>query len=64
MSNGECRILVVDDEDFNRSLLLRCLGKEGFENIETTDNGKQAMEMARAQGFDLGADHADLVRLA
>ena len=53
MSNGECRILVVDDEDFNRGLLLRHLKKEGFENIETTDNGKQAMAMARAEGFDL-----------
>jgi DNA-binding response OmpR family regulator len=53
MSNGECRILVVDDEDFNRGLLLRHLKKEGFEAVETADNGKQAMEMARAEGFDL-----------
>jgi adenylate cyclase len=53
MSNAGSRILVVDDEDFNRKLSVRHLNKEGFENIETAENGKLALEMAQDQDFDL-----------
>jgi len=53
MSNADSRILVVDDEDFSRKLSIRHLIKEGFEDVETAENGKQALEMARKQNFDL-----------
>jgi len=46
-------LLVVDDEEFNRNLLVRQLNKEGYDNIETAGNGHQALQMARDGDFDL-----------
>ncbi|MBL6935173.1 MAG: response regulator [Alphaproteobacteria bacterium] len=51
--NKEQRLLVVDDEDFNRNLLMRQLEKEGFANVEAAENGSQALEMLRQGDFDL-----------
>ncbi len=53
MSNSDMRILVVDDDDFNRGLLVRHLAREGFEQVETANDGKQALETARQNDFDL-----------
>jgi putative two-component system response regulator len=45
-------ILIVDDNEMNRDLLLRRLGKSGFQ-MASAENGKQALEMMREQSFDL-----------
>ena len=46
-------ILVVEDEEFNRTLILRHLKKEGYENVEVAEDGKQAVDMTRSNNFDL-----------
>ena len=53
MSGDDYALLVVEDEDFNRNLIVRHLKKEGYENVEVAENGRQALDMARGQGFDL-----------
>ena len=53
MKDDNQAILVVEDEEFNRTLIVRHLGKEGYDNVEVAENGRQALEMARAGNFDL-----------
>ena len=45
-------ILVVDDNELNRELLSRRLGRQGH-TIAVAENGRQALEMVRDRGFDL-----------
>ncbi|MEO6906708.1 MAG: response regulator [Abditibacteriaceae bacterium] len=45
-------ILVVDDNDRNRDMLSRRLKKQGYD-VETAQDGREAMQAARAQSFDL-----------
>ena len=45
-------LLVVDDNKVNRILLARGLESQGH-NVETAENGKQALEKLRNQTFDL-----------
>ena len=45
-------ILVVDDNKMNRLLLARGLEQQGH-RVSFAENGRQALEMLRAQGFDL-----------
>ena len=53
MKDGDPIILVVEDEDFNRTLILRHLKKEGYGNVEVAEDGKQAVEKMRSNDFDL-----------
>ena len=46
------RILVVDDVAMNRDLLARRLQQQGH-TVSLAENGRQALEMLRAQEFDL-----------
>ena len=46
------QILVVDDNKMNRLLLARGLEQQGH-RVSFAENGRQALEMMRAQGFDL-----------
>lgn len=46
------KILVVDDEDSFREMVIVMLKKEGFETLET-DNGMSAFELAKANVPDL-----------
>ncbi|MBI3734112.1 MAG: response regulator [Chloroflexi bacterium] len=46
------RVLVVDDNEANRDVLSRRLEREGHA-VAVAANGRQALEMARAQRFDL-----------
>ncbi len=46
------RLLVVDDSRVNRLLLVRGLEQEGHE-VSSAENGREAMEMLRAQPYDL-----------
>ncbi len=52
MNSENAKILLVDDEEFNRSLLLRLLKADGYINIDQAENGRQALEMIKSQEFD------------
>ena len=52
MADGAA-ILVVEDEAFNRGLLLRHLDREGYENVSEAENGRLALEVLRDGNFDL-----------
>ncbi|MGD8623519.1 MAG: response regulator [Anaerolineae bacterium] len=52
MSTESATILVVDDNDLNRELVVRQLEKQGHEAAQA-ENGQQAMEMMRQRPFDL-----------
>ncbi len=47
------RILVVDDIDDNRQLLVRRLEREGFHDIALAGDGEEALNLLQAQPFDL-----------
>ncbi|MFK7866546.1 MAG: adenylate/guanylate cyclase domain-containing protein [Alphaproteobacteria bacterium] len=47
------KILVVEDEDFNRSLLVRHLNREGFSHVDEAANGEEALEQLRKEDYDL-----------
>jgi len=48
---GKARILVVDDEMLNRTLLSTSLEEAGY-HVETAKDGQQALQMLGAQSFD------------
>ncbi len=52
MNTAKGRILVVDDEMVNRILLSTNLQESGY-LVETAEDGQQALEMLRAQPFDV-----------
>lgn len=45
-------LLVVDDKESNRDLLMRRLNKQGFQ-VQVAENGLQALDMVRSENFDL-----------
>ena len=51
-SQKDERILVVDDNRVNRMTLLSSLQTLGYQ-VELAENGRQALEMVRAEAFDL-----------
>ena len=53
MSPTEAALLVVDDNEDNRYTLTRRLKREGYTNLTTANDGRQALELLRAQKFDL-----------
>jgi sigma-B regulation protein RsbU (phosphoserine phosphatase) len=46
-------LLVVDDNDDNRFTLTRRLAREGYTNLTSAVNGREALERMRAAAFDL-----------
>jgi class 3 adenylate cyclase len=46
-------ILVVDDNESNREVLSRRLGREGYRDIAQACDGREALEMLRSRDFDL-----------
>lgn len=46
------RLLIVDDNEMNRDLLLRRLGSSGYQ-LAAAENGKEALEIMQQQSFDL-----------
>jgi phosphoserine phosphatase RsbU/P len=46
-------LLVVDDNEDNRYTLTRRLAREGYANVTTANDGRQALDLLRAQRFDL-----------
>ncbi|NES73521.1 MAG: response regulator, partial [Okeania sp. SIO2D1] len=52
MKHGQGKILVVDDNQVNRELLVRRLKREGH-LVSAATNGFQALEIIQSQPFDL-----------
>jgi len=50
---SDAALLVVDDNEDNRYTLTRRLKREGYANLTTADNGKQALEQLKSRKFDL-----------
>jgi sigma-B regulation protein RsbU (phosphoserine phosphatase) len=53
MTNSNAALLVVDDNEDNRYTLTRRLNREGYQNLTTATNGREALERMTAQAFDL-----------
>jgi DNA-binding response OmpR family regulator/GGDEF domain-containing protein len=53
VSVTEARLLVVDDNEDNRYTLTRRLGREGYANIATATNGREALQLLQAEPIDL-----------
>ena len=53
MSATAAALLVVDDNEDNRYTLTRRLKREGYENLTTANDGRQALDLLRAGRFDL-----------
>lgn len=53
MRQDEFGLLVVDDNEDNRYTLTRRLAREGYTNVTTAENGRQALDVLRSRRFDL-----------
>ena len=53
MTTPSPALLVVDDNDDNRFTLTRRLAREGYTNLSSAVNGREALERLRADSFDL-----------
>lgn len=52
MNSDENRLLVVDDDEFNRSMISRLLKKEGYSNFDIAENGFVALRKIRENDYD------------
>src|SRR5262245_54240905 len=53
MSDTEAALLVVDDIEDNRFALSRRLARQGYLNVTTAADGRQALELLHSRPFDL-----------
>lgn len=53
MNQGGATLLVVDDSEDNRYTLKRRLNREGYTNVLTANDGRQALEVLRSGNIDL-----------
>ena len=53
MSDGDAALLVVDDIDDNRFALTRRLARQGYLDVTTAADGRQALELLNSRPFDL-----------
>ena len=53
MTPSEAALLIVDDNEDNRYTLTRRLKREGYENLTTANDGKEALELLKSKKFDL-----------
>ena len=53
MSTRPSRLLVVDDNEDNRLTLSERLAREGYGNVATAADGREALELIERQDFDL-----------
>ena len=53
MSASDPALLVVDDNEDNRYTLTRRLTREGYTNLTTATNGREALDLLQAKPFDL-----------
>jgi adenylate cyclase len=50
---ADAALLVVDDNEDNRYTLTRRLAREGYTNVATATNGREALELLQAKPIDL-----------
>jgi class 3 adenylate cyclase len=53
MTHDKARILIVDDNEDNRYTLVRRLHREGWTNLVTAENGREALDKIGNERFDL-----------
>ncbi|HSE02133.1 MAG TPA: SpoIIE family protein phosphatase [Burkholderiales bacterium] len=53
VSAADSALLIVDDNEDNRYTLTRRLQREGYENLTTANDGKQALDLLKSKPFDL-----------
>ena len=53
MSNADAALLIVDDIDDNRFTLTRRLARQGYPNVTSAVDGRQALELLNSKPFDL-----------
>jgi len=53
VKSADAALLVVDDNEDNRYTLTRRLKREGYENLTTASDGRQALELLQSRKFDL-----------
>ena len=53
MGHHDAAILVVDDNENNRELLVRRLAKEGYANVVLAEDGRAALDRLIEKPFDL-----------
>ena len=53
MNPAEAALLVVDDNEDNRYTLTRRLSREGYTNLATAANGREALGLLQGKPFDL-----------
>src|SRR5215471_4005061 len=53
MSDSEAALLVVDDIEDNRFALSRRLARQGYLNVTTAADGRQALQLLESKPFDL-----------
>jgi phosphoserine phosphatase RsbU/P len=53
VSAGGPALLVVDDNEDNRYTLTRRLTREGYNNLTTASNGREALDLIQSKPFDL-----------
>src|SRR5215813_13315916 len=53
MSDTEAALLVVDDIEDNRFALSRRLARQGYLNVTTAADGRQALDLLNSRPFDL-----------
>ena len=53
MNPAGAALLVVDDNEDNRYMLTRRLTREGYTNVTTANDGRQALGLLQSQRFDL-----------
>lgn len=53
MRGNDASLLIVDDDDFNRDLLIHHLQQEGYAKLEVAENGQQALDLLASRKFDL-----------
>jgi phosphoserine phosphatase RsbU/P len=51
--NATAALLIVDDNEDNRYTLARRLNREGFTNLTTANNGREALDLLLSKPFDL-----------
>jgi adenylate cyclase len=53
VSEDTCALLVVDDDENNRYTLTQRLRRQGYADVTTAQDGRQALELLRTRSFDL-----------
>ncbi|SEC63154.1 sigma-B regulation protein RsbU (phosphoserine phosphatase) [Rhizobiales bacterium GAS191] len=53
MTEAEAALLIVDDNEDNRYTLSQRLARDGYTNVATASNGREALQLLQSRSFDL-----------